>query len=183
MSLLSALQQLLASGFSEDLGIFPEPYDDLPSFDPEVSPSFDLPSVLVPPEVIEIENLDLGSSIFQDGKAENKREEMPQYYLSLFDNEVSRPLSALSDLTFPVQVTPDPTTPAGYSIRSTLADVVDIFEVNRKDCARILLEIPRWFKPGTFKPKPGMGSQNSTEQSQTEKGWQLESSIIEVSSL
>ncbi|THU97737.1 ARM repeat-containing protein [Dendrothele bispora CBS 962.96] len=33
--------------------------------------------------------------------------------------------------------------------------MVDIFEVNRKECARLLLEYLKWTLPGTFKPKPG----------------------------
>ena len=75
------------------------------------------------------------------------------------------------------QVTPDPNTPVGYAIRSTLVDIIDIFEVNRKECARLLLEYPKWTLPGTFKPKPG----TSTEADPLPgKDWQLESTIIEV---
>lgn len=75
------------------------------------------------------------------------------------------------------QVTPDPTTPVGFAIRSTLLDIVDIFEVNRKDCARLLLEFPKWTPPGTFKPRPGAPPQSPKEG----KDWQLESTILEVS--
>jgi len=93
MSLLSALRQLLASKFSEDVGIFPQPYADFPSLNPETSPPFDLPSVLVPPEVIEIENLVPSGNVYEDGRTVSKRQEMPQYYLVLFDNEAShRPI-------------------------------------------------------------------------------------------
>ena len=45
---------------------------------------FDLPSVLVPPEVIELEVLSTESS--ED--APIKREEWPEYMLRLFDNDV-----------------------------------------------------------------------------------------------
>ncbi|KAF8583944.1 hypothetical protein K439DRAFT_1411525 [Ramaria rubella] len=162
MSLLSALRHLLATNFSEDIGIFPQPYAEFAALHSETYSPFALPSVLVPPEVIELDNLDLGGTIYEETKTATKREEMPKYYLSLFDNEI----------------TPNPTTPAGYSLRSSLNDVVDIFEVNRKDCARLLLDMPKWFAPGTFKPKPGTAPQDDA--SKPEKGWQLESSIIET---
>lgn len=78
----------------------------------------------------------------------------------------------------PSQVTPDPTTPEGYAVRSAILDLVDIFEVNRKECARLLLELPKWLPPGTFKPRPGAPTQEAVPG----KDWQLESTIIEVRS-
>lgn len=74
------------------------------------------------------------------------------------------------------QVTPDPSSPAGYAVRSTILDLVDIFEVNRKECARLLLEVPKWLPPGTFRPRPGAPPQDVV----AGKDWQLESTIIEV---
>ena len=59
--------------------------------------------------------------------------------------------------------------------------MIDIFEVNRKECARLLLEMPKWIIPGTFKPKPGTVPQNDLEIQKPDVGWQLESTIIEVS--
>lgn len=61
-----------------------------------------------------------------------------------------------------------------------LLDIVDIYEVNRKECARLLLEYPKWTLAGTFKPKPGTPL---TTETVSEKDWQLESTIIEVSFL
>lgn len=61
-----------------------------------------------------------------------------------------------------------------------LRDMVDIFEVNRKECARLLLELPKWFTEGTFKPKPGTVA-NDADQAIYEKSWQIESTVIEVS--
>lgn len=63
-------------------------------------------------------------------------------------------------------------------VRSALLDIIDIFEVNRKECARLLMEYPKWSLPGTFKPKPG--APVNTEDESGNK-WQLESTIIEVS--
>ncbi|KAF8511162.1 MIF4G like-domain-containing protein [Gautieria morchelliformis] len=155
MNLLSALRHLLSKTFSEDIEIFPEPCTEISSAISQASSPFDLPSVLVPPEVIEIDSMDLGGTMYEETKPANKREELPQYYLALFDNET----------------TPNTSTPAGYSLRSSLSDVIDIFEVNRKECARLLLEMPKWFSPGTFKPRPGTVPTD---------GWQLESTVIET---
>ena len=69
-------------------------------------------------------------------------------------------------------------TPAGYAVRADLMDIVDIFEVNRKECARLLMEYPKWTIAGTFKPKPT--HDNPERVPVPGKDWQLESSIIEV---
>jgi nuclear cap-binding protein subunit 1 len=62
-------------------------------------------------------------------------------------------------------------------VRTALLDILDIFEVNRKECARLLLEYPKWNLPGTFKPKPGVTALGDPVPG---KDWQLESTIIEV---
>lgn len=77
-------------------------------------------------------------------------------------------------------MTPDPNTASGYAVRSALLDIIDIFEVNRKECVRLLMEYPKWTLPGTFKAKPG--APVKAEDEDLEKDWQLESTIIEVSS-
>lgn len=56
-------------------------------------------------------------------------------------------------------------------------DILEIFEVNRKESARLLLEYPKWNLPGTFKPKPGAPA---VAEPTPGKDWQLESTIIEV---
>jgi nuclear cap-binding protein subunit 1 len=61
-----------------------------------------------------------------------------------------------------------------------LLDIIDIFEVNRKECVRLLMEYPKWTLPGTFKPKPG--APVNPEEETSGRNWQLESTIIEVSS-
>jgi nuclear cap-binding protein subunit 1 len=56
--------------------------------------------------------------------------------------------------------------------------MIDIFEVNRKECARLLLEYPKWTPHGTFRPRPGSSSDNS--EPVPGKDWQLESTLVEV---
>jgi hypothetical protein len=41
------------------------------------------------------------------------------------------------------------------------------------------MEYPKWTLPGTFKPKPG--APVKAEEEESDKNWQLESTIIEVS--
>ncbi|KAI0772512.1 cap binding protein 80-PB [Trametes elegans] len=150
---LAALQTLNGSDFAQTAESYPQPYATATPFTEE---PFNLPGVLVPPEVIELDGLTTESG--ED--AQPKKEEWPQCYVRLFDNDL----------------TPDPTTPIGFAIRSTLIDIVDIFEVNRKDCARLLLEYPKWTLPGTFKPRPGAPPQSPMEG----KDWQLESTVLET---
>ncbi|KAJ7122918.1 MIF4G like-domain-containing protein [Mycena epipterygia] len=155
-TVLQALRTLDESDFAETASSFCQPYasyedPDLTTFTP-----YNLPSVLVPPEVIELDGLSTDSG--ED--AQVKKEEWPEYFLRLFDNDI----------------TPDPKTPAGYAVHTGLFDILDIFEVNRKECARLLLEYPKWTIPGTFKPKPG-GS--VVPEPVPGKDWQLESTVIE----
>lgn len=65
----------------------------------------------------------------------------------------------------------------GYTVRTLLSDVIDIFEVNRKECARLLLELPKWLPQGTFKARPGVPIENGDAKGPE---WQLESCIMEV---
>lgn len=48
-------------------------------------------------------------------------------------------------------VVPPTNTVLGWTLRSLILDILNIFEVNRKDCARFLLSLPRYVAPGTFK--------------------------------
>ncbi|KAI0346958.1 hypothetical protein BDW22DRAFT_476190 [Trametopsis cervina] len=152
-SALSALQILNASDFSQVSDSFVQPYKELSTYS---GPTFDLPSILVPPEVVELDSLSTETG--EDSLV--KKEEWPEFHVRLFDSDV----------------TPDPTTPSGYAIRSTLLDTLDIFEVNRKEAARLLLEYPKWTLPGTFKARPGAPPQEPV----AGKDWQLESTIIET---
>lgn len=46
---------------------------------------------------------------------------------------------------------PSPDTLTGWTLRSLVLDVIHIFEVNRKECAAILIDLRRDLSPGTFK--------------------------------
>ncbi|KAJ8515083.1 hypothetical protein ONZ45_g7452 [Pleurotus djamor] len=154
-SVLTALKAYDDSDFASSSSDLPQV--DYPALDSAEHPHFNLPSVLVPPEVIELDGLtnDEGED------AQVKKEEWPEYYVRLFDDEIS----------------PNPSTPLGYRIRSLIVDTIDIFEVNRKECARLLLELPRWTNESTFKPRPGAPV---SAEPPAGPNWQLESTVIEI---
>lgn len=81
---LFVLKSLDSSEFVEASESFPQPYLDFPDLDPTVSAPFELPAILVPPEVIELDGLatDAGED------AQVKKEDWPQYFFHLFDNDV-----------------------------------------------------------------------------------------------
>ena len=80
-SALAVLNALKASEFAQTVDSFAQPYVDFTPFD--ASP-FELPSVLVPPEVIELDGLTTEAG--ED--AQVKKEEWPAYFVRLFDNDV-----------------------------------------------------------------------------------------------
>jgi nuclear cap-binding protein subunit 1 len=65
-------------------------------------------------------------------------------------------------------VVPPTNTMLGWTLRSLLLDTLNIFEVNRKECARFLLTISRYLAPGTFKSE------------ESESTYSLESSVVSV---
>lgn len=81
---LAVLKALESSEFLDAWNSVPQPYLDYPDLDPIVSSPFELPSILVPPEVIELDGLatDAGED------AQVKKEEWPEYFFRLFDHTV-----------------------------------------------------------------------------------------------
>ncbi|KZV85661.1 hypothetical protein EXIGLDRAFT_725587 [Exidia glandulosa HHB12029] len=153
-SLVSALRDLTTNG--------------VPSYNPirelldskveDVQP-FELPSFLVPPDVLDMDSLSDGAETVVG----DKKDDLPAYLIRLFDNTM----------------TPDPTTSTGYTIRTLISHVTNIFEVNRKEAARLLLELPKWLERGTFKStKPDAAKVEESEQAGPQ--WLLENTLIET---
>lgn len=84
---LVTLRVLDSSDFADSLTSFPRPYSDYANLDLNVSPLFDLPSILVPPEIIELDGLSTDAG--ED--AQVKKEEWPEYFQRLFDTSVRMP--------------------------------------------------------------------------------------------
>jgi hypothetical protein len=76
-------------------------------------------------------------------------------------------------------------------LRSLLADIIDLYEVNRKECARILFDFARWCRRGTFVGKgsnPEKGLFGDAEDDwvagpdgEVRGGWVLDDVLVEVS--
>ena len=50
------------------------------------------------------------------------------------------------------QVVAPPDTLLGWTLRSLILDLIHLYEVNRKECAGVLLDLRRDVAPNTFKP-------------------------------
>jgi nuclear cap-binding protein subunit 1 len=93
-NVLASLRTLDTSGFAESLTSFIQPYTEFENIDNFAIPAFNLPSVLVPPEILELDGLSTDPA----DDSQIKKQEWPEYYLQLFDNEVSRKYHCLSIL-------------------------------------------------------------------------------------
>ena len=72
---------------------------------------------------------------------------------------------------------------AGNVLRGLISDVVNLYEVNRKEGAGVLLELPRWVKEGTFRdPKVKKKDEEEMDEEKEKQGpqWSLENLIVEV---
>jgi nuclear cap-binding protein subunit 1 len=85
-------------------------------------------------------------------------------------------LTVFSPLIFEQSV-PATYDPNGTVLRSLIHDIIDLYETNRKECAKILLELPLWVVTGTFKSKSG-----DEEIDDNRKDWVLENMVVEVRS-
>lgn len=84
---------------------------------------------------------------------------------------------------------PLPSSPAGVIMRSIFYDIIDLYQVNRKECARILFDSARWLRKGTFVckstlPENGIFGEvddqwQIAEDGQVEGGWNLDETIVE----
>ncbi|KAG8818678.1 hypothetical protein FRC19_010401 [Serendipita sp. 401] len=149
--LLSALREVEDDGFAYPATLL-RPQEDFPQLQ-DLEPTFALPSILVPPEIAHVEE-----EISTSAPAVHHRE-LPTVWIRLFDVEPSI----------------NPTRAGGYLLRSTYEDVIDIYEVNRKEAAKILLQMDRWFTRGTFRSSPG-----ATTSEEGSTGVQLELSVMET---
>ncbi|PVF94764.1 hypothetical protein CPB86DRAFT_788751 [Serendipita vermifera] len=147
--LISALRELESDGFMYP-PVLLRPHDEFGKLR-DLEPSYELPSILVPPEIVSDDSIATTTN--------NRRRELPIVWLQIFDVEPSI----------------NPARAGGYLLRSSFEDIIDIYEVNRKEAARILLDARRWFTPGTFRAKPG-----AVEADESTGGVQLELSVMET---
>ncbi|KAK8870013.1 hypothetical protein IAR55_000583 [Kwoniella newhampshirensis] len=143
---LTALHSLRADGFAPP-EILPRYWERIAE-DPEViqSDPYELAAVSMPPEMYEVDQDDLSVGEGHIGA------------LKLFADEL--------------QIVPSPDTLPGWTLRSLVLDMINIYEVNRKECARLLLALRLNFPRDTFKSPQ---SADAPPQSST---WSLESLIV-----
>ena len=82
MNVLSALKE---SNFEDTANCIPQPYQSYPELDSSIVVPYDLPLVLVPPEVIEMDSMSTDSG--ED--VQIKKEEWPEFFVRVFANDVS----------------------------------------------------------------------------------------------
>ncbi|GAA5821849.1 hypothetical protein JCM11251_004742 [Rhodosporidiobolus azoricus] len=92
---------------------------------------------------------------------------------------------------FDDETVPTPYDPSGVLVRSLVSDLITLYETNRKEAAQLLLELPRWFKKGTFRSAPapapakrkdGDDEDMKDEQEEVVEGpqWSLENIVVET---
>ncbi|AFR93047.2 nuclear cap-binding protein subunit 1 [Cryptococcus neoformans C23] len=145
-NLLAALRAFQASNW--------EPSAVLPAYLREIVPipgptapvPYELQEVAMPPELYEVDSdeLDVG-----EGQIGN---------FTFFADEV----------------VPSPSTLDGWYLRSLVLDIINLYEVNRKECSRILLELRKFLPRDTFRPIVPLPEDASPPPST----WSLESLVI-----
>ncbi|GAA5880762.1 hypothetical protein JCM16303_004343 [Sporobolomyces ruberrimus] len=187
--LVSSLMRSSDGGGYPVSSILPPP--SLPSISnssPSSAPSepLYLPMILVPPELEETD-LTLVSHGGQSGA--EKAIPAPGTSAGLRGDEgVGYEGTRLSLRLFDDETVPNEDDQAGNVLRGLISDIVNLYEVNRKEGAGVLLELPRWVKKGTFKDPKAPKKRDDDEEMKAEDedegergpGWSLENLIVET---
>lgn len=83
-ALLNTLLALKASDFEETANCITQPYKNYADLDTSTVTPYDLPLVLVPPEVIEMDSLPEESG----DETQVKKEDWPEFFVKLFPDDV-----------------------------------------------------------------------------------------------
>lgn len=69
-------------------------------------------------------------------------------------------------------------------VRALLSDMVDLYEVNRRDAVALLLDIPNWTARGLFSPEHSVATEDAgtvaTRDDPPSRGWNFENMLVEV---
>ncbi|PWY98642.1 hypothetical protein BCV70DRAFT_207421 [Testicularia cyperi] len=156
---VQALEALRVSGYRRP-AFLAIPEDLLPA---AISPSVTsvpkdlrvvtLPDVLVPPDDdVEGEGLDvayaqLGVHQVKKRRIDTGKGELEEKKAAVGPERVGQQPRWFANTT------PKVGTPSSVVLRAVLADMMDLYEVNRKDASRLLLDLPKWMRRGTFAGK------------------------------
>ena len=156
---VKALEELRAREYQRP-AFLPVPSDLLPA---AISPSatsvpedkrvVSLPEVLVPPEEeAEAQGLDVAYAQLGEHQVKRRKIDTGKGELEEKKAAVGPERVSLQPRWFGSTV-PKRASPASVVLRAILADMIDLYEVNRKEAAKLLLDLPNWLRRGTFGAK------------------------------
>ncbi|EPQ25779.1 uncharacterized protein PFL1_06646 [Pseudozyma flocculosa PF-1] len=200
-----ALEACQSQGYTRP-AFLPTPSDLLPAaISPSASKlpreerSVSLPDVLVPPdEDLDASGVDVAFASFGETAGERTKRHARSGKLDIGKGEAdqrragSGPERVDRQARWFVDSVPQPGTPSSVVLRAILADMIDLYEVNRKDAARLILDLPSWLRRGTFggkvSPDAGLFGESDEEWWYVERagtgqtvegGWSLDDLIVE----
>ncbi len=188
---VKALEELRARGYTRP-AFLPIPSDLLPA---AISPSVTqvpeekrvvtLPDVLVPPEEdseeqgLDVAYAQLGEHQVKKRKLDTGKGELEEKKAAVGPERIS-----LQPRWFPNSTVPAVASPASIVLRGILSDMIDLYEVNRKEAAKLILDLPHWLRRGTFGGKTsseaGLFGEANDALSPTESGFSLDDLLVET---
>ncbi|TKY87016.1 hypothetical protein EX895_003693 [Sporisorium graminicola] len=187
---VKALEELRARGYTRPR-FLPVPSDLLPAAIspsatqvPEEKRTVSLPDVLVPPEEdaedqgLDVAYAQLGQHQVKRRKIDTGKGELEEKKAAVGPQRVSLQPRWFSNTV------PAVASPASVVLRAIVADMIDLYEVNRKEAAKLLLDLPNWLRRGTFvgakiSTEAGLFGEMDDEQQTGENSWSLDDLLVE----
>ncbi|EST06805.1 MIF4G-like, type 2 [Kalmanozyma brasiliensis GHG001] len=187
---VKALEELRARDYRRPI-FLPVPSDLLPAAIspaatqvPEGKRIVSLPDVLVPPEEdaedqgLDVAYAQLGEHQVKRRKIDTGKGELEEKKAAVGPERVSLQPRWFSNTL------PKVASPASVVLRAVLADMIDLYEVNRKEAAKLILDLPNWVRRGTFSsknsPEAGLFGEMDDPQHPDESGYSLDDLLVET---
>ncbi|GAC95077.1 likely nuclear cap-binding protein large subunit [Pseudozyma hubeiensis SY62] len=186
---VKALEELRARDYKRP-AFLPVPSDLLPAAIspaatqvPEDKRTILLPDVLVPPEEdaedqgLDVAYAQLGEHQVKRRKIDTGKGELEEKKAAVGPERVS-----LQPRWF-ANTLPAVASPASVVLRTILADMIDLYEVNRKEAAKLILDLPNWLRRSTFDSKVSSEAGlfgEVDEIDRAESGWSLDDLLVET---
>ncbi|CCF48769.1 hypothetical protein NDA14_006860 [Ustilago hordei] len=153
---VKALEEWSASDYKRP-AFLPMPADLLPAaispdatLVPEEKRVVSLPDILVPPEEdAEHQGLDVAYAQLGEHQVKRRKVDTGKGELEEKKAAVGPERISLSPRWF-ANTVPRAGSPASVVLRAILSDMIDLYEVNRKEAAKLILDLPNWLRRGTF---------------------------------
>lgn len=186
---VKALEQLRAGGYTRPV-FLPVPSDLLPAAIspaatqvPEEKRTVLLPDVLVPPEEdaedqgLDVAYAQLGHHQVRQRKAGTGKGELEEKKAAVGPERIS------PQPRWFAETVPAVASPASVVLRAILADMIDLYEVNRKEAAKLILDLPNWLRRATFNLKVSSDAGLFGEMGDVNPGesnWSLDDLLVET---